>query len=143
MLKNLGYNVRILERAGPDDLREQGAGITAREEVQDFFHKYDRFSGQPYSVRGDGKIQFIDQNGKVTNTWKQQLRMTSWDTLYHRLRANFDGLKSDYVATEHHTSDTGAGAASYEFGCNVTDVKYDMGTVEVKVERSTGVCTEN
>ncbi|KAI4196797.1 MAG: hypothetical protein LQ348_002240 [Seirophora lacunosa] len=139
VLKNLGYNVRILERAGPDDLREQGAGITAREEVQDFFNKYDRFSAQPYSVQGDGKIQFIDQNGKVTETWKQQLRMTSWDTLYHRLRANFDGLKSDYVATEHHTADTGAGAASYEFGCNVTDVKYDMGTVEVKFERSTGV----
>ncbi|KAI4094460.1 MAG: hypothetical protein LQ344_002209 [Seirophora lacunosa] len=138
VLKNLGYNVRILERAGPDDLREQGAGITAREEVQDFFNKYDRFSAQPYSVQGDGKIQFIDQNGKVTETWKQQLRMTSWDTLYHRLRANFDGLKSDYVATEHHTADTGAGAASYEFGCNVTDVKYDMGTVEVKFERSTG-----
>ncbi|KAL9014636.1 MAG: hypothetical protein Q9173_000713 [Seirophora scorigena] len=136
--KNLGYIVRILERAGPDDLREQGAGITAREEVREFFNKYDRFSGQPYSALGDGKIQIIDQNGEVTKTWKQQLRMTCWDTLYHRLRANFDGLRSDYMATEHHTPETGAGAASYESVCNVADVKYNMDTVEVQFERSTG-----
>ncbi|KAI4142319.1 MAG: hypothetical protein LQ341_003250 [Variospora aurantia] len=138
VLKKLGCNVRILERAGPDDLREQGAGITAGEEVQEFFNKYDRFSDQPYSVLGDPKLQFIDQSGQVSKTWNIPLRMTSWDTLYYRLRANFDGLQSDYVAIDRHTPETATGAASYEFGCNVTDVKYNMGTVEVNFERSTG-----
>ncbi|KAL8894991.1 MAG: hypothetical protein Q9207_008345 [Kuettlingeria erythrocarpa] len=98
VLKRLGHNVRILERASPDGLREQGAGITAREDIQDYLNTYDRFSHQPYSP-GDASIQFINQTGKVTKTWKMQLRMTSWDTLYYRLRANFDGLESDYVDT--------------------------------------------
>ncbi|KAL8988762.1 MAG: hypothetical protein Q9177_002214 [Variospora cf. flavescens] len=138
VLKKLGCNVRILERAGPDDLREQGAGITAGEEVQNFFNKYDRFSDQPYSVLVDQKLQFIDQSGQVSKTGNIPLRMTSWNTLYYRLRANFDGLQSDYVAIDRHTPETAAGAASYEFGCNVTDVKYNMGTVEVNFERLTG-----
>lgn len=140
VLKRLGHNVRILERASPDGLREQGAGITAREDIQEYLNTYDRFSDQPYSP-GDANIQFINQTGEVTKTWKMQLRMTSWDTLYYRLRANFDGLQSEYVNTARSTPQTGEGAASYEYECNVTDVKYQKGSVDVHFERSTGVCS--
>ena len=139
-LKRLGHNVRILERASRDDLREQGAGIVAGEEVQKFLDEHDDFSDQPYFVLGDSKIQFINQNGEVTKAWKMQLSMTSWDTLYHRLRANFDGLQSDYVTGEPRDTHIGVGAASYEYKCRTTDVKYNKGVVEVEIERSGGVC---
>lgn len=139
VLKRLGHNVRVLERANPDNLREHGAGIMARDDVQAFLRKHDRFSDQPYFVLGEPKIQFINQNAEVTRTWDMQLYMTSWDTLYHRLRANFDELQSDYVVMGQRAPQIGSGTASYDFGCNVTNVKYNKESVELEVERSTGV----
>lgn len=141
VLKRAGHNVRILERANPDGLREQGAGITARGEVQEFFSKYDRFSDQSYFVPGDPKVQFINVDAQVTRTWKLPLCMTSWDTLYYRLRANFDGLESGYVTIAQRKPELGVGSVSYEYGCNVTDVKYSDELVKVEFERSAGVGT--
>ncbi|KAI4161553.1 MAG: hypothetical protein L6R39_000043 [Caloplaca ligustica] len=138
VLKRAGHNVRILERANPDGLREQGAGITARGEVQEFFSKYDRFSDQSYFVPGDPKVQFINVDAQVTRTWKLPLCMTSWDTLYYRLRANFDGLESGYVTIAQRKPELGVGSVSYEYGCNVTDVKYSDELVKVEFERSAG-----
>ena len=112
----------------------------AGEEVQKFLDEYDDFPDQPYFVLGDSKIQFINQNGEVTEAWKMQLSMTSWDTLYYRLRANFDGLQSDYVTREPRKTHIGVGTASYEYERNTTDVKYNKGVVEVKFERSGRVC---
>ena len=44
----------------------------------------------------------------------------SWDLLYYVLRANFDGVSSDYVKAPE-----AAGQAKYEYGCSVTSVKED------------------
>ncbi|KAI4169679.1 MAG: hypothetical protein LQ343_005501 [Gyalolechia ehrenbergii] len=143
VLKRLGHNVRVLERANPDNLREHGAGIMARDDVQAFLRKHDRFSDQPYFVLGEPKIQFINQNAEVTRTWDMQLYMTSWDTLYHRLRANFDELQSDYVVMGQRAPQIGSGTASYDFGCNVTNVKYNKESVELEVERSTGLLVQD
>lgn len=46
--------------------------------------------------------------------------MGSWDLLYYVLRANFDGVSSDYVKSAED-----AGSAKYEYGCNVTKVSLE------------------
>ena len=48
--------------------------------------------------------------------------------MYHVLRANFDGVSSEYVKAPEE-----AGWAKYEYGCNVTNVKEDEGSKEMVV----------
>ncbi|KAL8771969.1 MAG: hypothetical protein Q9209_002633 [Squamulea sp. 1 TL-2023] len=110
----------------------------ARDEVQEFFRTYDQFSDQPYFIQGDPVVQFMDKNAKAIRTLKMQLCMTSWDTLYYRLRANFDGLRSHYVTVRECEPDLAVGNTSYEYGCKVTNVKYADGIVLVDFERLTG-----
>ncbi|KAL8953269.1 MAG: hypothetical protein Q9222_000874 [Ikaeria aurantiellina] len=131
-LKRLGHNVRILERASPENLREQGAGIGMRPETLEFFGKYDQFPDQPYFIPGEGNIQFFDKGANVSKAWKMQVGMSSWDMLYYRLRTNFDGLRSGYVDMGNGQIKSGDGTAIYEYGCNVTSVKYEDGRVEVE-----------
>lgn len=83
----------------------------------------------------------MNRNAEVEKVWKMQLFMTSWDTLFYRLRANFDGLESDYVSMSQCEPDSGVGTASYQYGCNVTGVNYSDGLVTLEYERSTGVRT--
>lgn len=52
----------------------------------------------------------------------------SWDLIYHVLRANFDGVSSEYVDAPED-----AGQAKYEYGFNVTGIKYDEKNEEVVV----------
>ena len=133
MLKRLGHNVNILERS--TSLNGQGAGIMAREHVQAFFSKHDHCD-QPYFVKGEPpQLQFLNKAGTITRVWKAQLCTTSWDTLYYRLRANYDGLQSDYVP-EPPNREKGDGKATYENGCTVTNLKHGDGVVTLDFERS-------
>lgn len=134
VLKRLGHNVTILERS--PSLRGQGAGIMAREHLQAFFSKHD-LCGQPYFVDAGPAVQFLNKAAEVIKLWKAQLRMTSWDIVYYRLRANFDGLQSDYVR-EPPAKSKGDGKVTYEDSCTVTDVRYADGVVTVDFERLTG-----
>ena len=93
---------------------------------------------QPYSMVADPKIQFLNRNAEVIKIWKAPLHMTSWDTLYYRLRANFDGLKSEYVPEPPKLDITRDGRASYESGCNVMDVKHSDGLVTLNFESTGG-----
>ena len=43
--------------------------------------------------------------------------MGSWDLIYHVLRANFDGTSSDYLSSAEDK-----GSATYEYGCNVSNI---------------------
>jgi 2-polyprenyl-6-methoxyphenol hydroxylase-like FAD-dependent oxidoreductase len=54
-------------------------------------------------------------------------KLTAWKTLYYRLRANFDGLSSEYAASVPE-SIPADGTASYEVGKRVTDVAYTPGS---------------
>lgn len=135
VLKRLGHNVRILERS--TSLNEQGAGILAREHLQAFFSKHD-LCHSPYSVQADPKIQFVNKDAEIIKVWKAQLRMTSWDNVYYRLRANFDGLESDHVQEPPLEDKTRNGNVSYEYGCTVTDLKYSDGLVTLTFERAGG-----
>lgn len=52
----------------------------------------------------------------------------SWDLLYHVLRANFDGVSSDYVQAPEDP-----GEVKYEYGCTVTGVKEVENSPEILV----------
>ena len=138
MLKDLGHNVLIFERSTPETLSAQGAGIIARDEVQAFFRKYDHVK-QPYFVHAEPKVKFLTRDAKeVTNVWMAyvslfrgvlstrdvQLAMTSWDTLYYRLRANFDGLQIDHLNGRRLKEDRSNQAITYQVGRTVLDLKY-------------------
>ena len=53
--------------------------------------------------------------------------MTSWNVLYYRLRANFDGLISNHY--EKIPKNDGEGKAIYDLGKRVTNISYMDGTV--------------
>lgn len=136
MLKRLGHNVTILERS--TSLNGQGAGIIAREHVQAFFSKHD-LCDQPYFVKAEPpKVQFLNKAATITRAWKAQLCMTSWDTLYYRLRANYDGLQSDYVREPPRNREGRDGKVTYENGCTVTNLTYGDEVVTLEFERSIG-----
>lgn len=122
VLKRLGHNVRILNRDPTSFLESQGAGITAFEKVQDFFSKHD-FSKQPYSIHSP-HVQFLNREAKVIKIWKIPMQMTSWSFLYHRLRANFDGLTSAFCPDPPKEA-VEEGKALYDYGKKVTAVSND------------------
>ena len=136
VLKRLGHNVHILNRDPSSSLQGQGAGISAMQNVQDFLSNYD-LSKQPYSIPSPN-IQFLNREGELIKTWKVSVTMTSWNVLYYRLRANFDGLLSEYCPEISKGSDIGEGKAVYDPGKNVTDVKYEDGFVTVYFDNSEG-----
>lgn len=136
ILKRLGHNVRILERKLPDQLEGQGAGITALEKVVEFLSTHD-FSKQANFVPS-AQIQFFDRAANMRKVWKVPLSMTSWNTLYYRLRANFDGLTSEYVPQTEHLKGDGDGMAVYESGISVNGVQDEGDIATVPFEYADG-----
>lgn len=112
--------IRILERSPTSLLHNQGAGIVAGNETQEFF---DRFVKAGIDIAVTSKLRlYLDKSGKVMDgsVEERQQRMTSWDLLYHLLRWRVEGFQSDYVkgleADERPK-------AVYENGCTVTSVE--------------------
>ena len=136
VLKRHGHNVRILNRDPSSSLQGQGAGISALQNVQDYLSTYD-VTKRPHSVYSSN-IQFLDKEGKLTKTWNISMSMTSWNVLYYRLRANFDGLLSEYCPELPKEAGAGEGKAIYSPGKNVTDVKYADGQVTVYFDNFEG-----
>ena len=135
VLKRLGHNVHILERDS-STLHSRGAGITAMENVEAFFNAYDVVK-RPWSIISPN-MQFLNRKAEVVKTWNMELQMTSWSTLYYRLRANFDGLQSKYypdlptmTPEREGALAVGVGKANYDQGKTVTDVKETNGTMTV------------
>lgn len=138
VLGRLGHKVSILERSASIEFISQGAGISAQEHVQEFLSRYDR-STQPLCLDCP-KVQFLDKHGKVIKTWDMPLKMTSWGSLYHRLRANFDGLKSNYCQLDDPVvSSAPEGNSQYKFGHTVTGIQDRKGKVAVYAQDSSGL----
>jgi 2-polyprenyl-6-methoxyphenol hydroxylase-like FAD-dependent oxidoreductase len=116
--------IRILERSPTSLLHNQGAGIVAGNETQEFFDRVVK-SGREIAVTSKMRL-YLDRTGAVMegSVEERQQRMTSWDLLYHLLRWRVEGLQSEYVdgldADERPK-------ATYENGCIVTSVE-DSGT---------------
>jgi 2-polyprenyl-6-methoxyphenol hydroxylase-like FAD-dependent oxidoreductase len=120
--------IRILERSPTSLLHNQGAGIVAGNETQEFFDKIVK-SGRDIAVTSKLRL-YLDRSGKVMDgsVEKRQQRMTSWDLLYHLLRWRVEGLQSEYVdgldADERPK-------ATYENGCTVTAVEESGNMVNI------------
>jgi 2-polyprenyl-6-methoxyphenol hydroxylase-like FAD-dependent oxidoreductase len=115
----LNLNIRIFERNPTPLLQDQGAGVVAGPDVQQFFKTYDR-THTPLSVPSHQRL-YLNKEGDVIDREDREQQMTSWDLLYHLLRANYDGVKSEYAKVPD--VEDGEGTVAYEYGCTVTDIK--------------------
>ena len=131
VLKRFGHNVHILNRELSSQLQSQGAGIGTTDSVREFCDAYDLLKGQPFWVTSP-HIQFLTPEAKVKSTWNITMQMTTWNVLYYRLRANFDGLRSSYCPDTRQCTITGEGKAVYLDAHTVTAVNYDSGQVMVE-----------
>ena len=122
MAKRLGHNVHILEQY-PTSIREgQAAGMSTRLHCQNFLTKDDLIKDHGHFIAAS-KLVVLDVNLNVTEQRDVPFRLTNWKTLYYRLRANFDGLSSEYVATLPESLPTD-GSVCYDVGKRAADVSY-------------------
>jgi 2-polyprenyl-6-methoxyphenol hydroxylase-like FAD-dependent oxidoreductase len=112
-------NIRIFERNPTQLLHDQGAGVVAGPDVQQFFSTYDR-TRTPLAVTSHQRL-YLNKKGDVINREDREQQMTSWDLLYNLLRTNYDGVQSDYAVVPD--AEDGEGTVAYEYGCTVTNVK--------------------
>lgn len=119
MFKRLGHNVRILEQSTSSFRENTAAGMTTGPNGKEFMDSHD-LDKRTYSSACVGP-QFVDQAGNVTRQMKVQFYLTSWDTLYYRLRANFDGLASGYCPNPPPPLETD-GRATYDLGKQVNAI---------------------
>jgi 2-polyprenyl-6-methoxyphenol hydroxylase-like FAD-dependent oxidoreductase len=113
-LKHAGHNVRILEQ--DDNERESHmAGVCLGRDANDFLAKHDRVD-EPFSHESK-RVQVLKQDGKAHVFYNAHRDLTSWDTLYFRLRANFDAYPSTYYPNPpppDSNSDSVHGTAAYQ-----------------------------
>ena len=131
MLKRLGHNVHILDQSPSFERGDNGAGITLGPEAQEFYKRYDLIH-DPYSIPNPG-VQFLNAKSEVRYFMKRPMVMSGWKLLYYRLRANFDGYKSDLCPSPPDLPKDD-GDAILDFGKKVTNVTYanDIVTVHYK-----------
>ena len=110
--------------------------MNAGPDVQRFMREYDR-TGLPYCLNPPN-VQMIDSASTVIRTMESDQWSTDWSTLYHRLRANFDGLKSGYCEVPPEIE--GEDQAVYMDGHSVYGIGDDNGrlTVEYHARGSIG-----
>lgn len=133
-LKRLGHEVTILERNATPLLHNQGAGIVAGGDTLAFFRRYDR-CGRELAV-SSRRRQYMDREGKIVHKVDMVQNMTSWDLVYYMLRANFDGVESEYCKVPESLE--GDGPAKHLHGHTVTGVYEDGDKVAVTFKRTDG-----
>lgn len=132
IIKRLGHNVTILEQHLSSTREGQAAGIVTMEHSHAFMSTHDLLQDQPYAVACSG-VQFLDKDLKVTGGFDRPMRMSSWNVLYYRFRANFDRLTSSHCKTPP-SEPNGNGKAVYDQGKSVKDVRYEDGSVIIDFE---------
>ncbi|KAK6441133.1 hypothetical protein LTR95_002630 [Oleoguttula sp. CCFEE 5521] len=113
-------SVRILERSPTSLLHNQGAGVVAGNETQEFFEKVVR-PGREIAITSKCRL-YLNRKGEVMegSVESRQQRMTSWDLLYHLLRWRVDGLENEYVVG---LKPDNRPKAHYENGCTIKSVE--------------------
>ena len=132
VLKRLGHNVHILEQYPSSDREGLAAGVGSLEHVQAFFQKHDLLVQRPSSILAE-KAQVLNPDMSVKRTIPLSFLMSTWDTIYYRLRANFDGMVSTYCHAPPPLA-ASDGKAVFDFGKRVTNVRYVEGQPLVEVE---------
>lgn len=134
MLHRLGHNIRILDQSTAALRTDQAAGMTTGPEGKEFFAQHDRYPAR-YSFACPG-VQIFDKVANVARRLNIPMNISSWNMLYYRLRANFDGLRSEFCP-EPISPALEAGSspgASYDLGKRAVDVTYTDGLVTVEYE---------
>ena len=135
--KRLGHDVTILEQYQSSNREGQAAGIAAMEYGTKFLKAHDLLlQDRPYAVSCPG-VQVLDKNANVKMTFDRPLTMTSWNVLYYRFRANFDGLRSE-TCPGIPAPRPGDGRAEYLPEKTVTAVDQANGLVQVSFADSKG-----
>ena len=95
----------------------------------EFLKEHDLYPA-PYSFSCPG-FSFLDKDSNVKRLFTLPLNLTSWNVLYYRLRANFDGLKSGYCPKPIAFPESD-GRAIYDLGKRATNVAVtdNLATVE-------------
>ena len=123
MVKRLGHNAHILAQY-PSSTREgQAAGMSTGAYSEKFLASHDRAHDVPQSVTTTSVLRIYDADLSVTKEYKIPLKLTTWISLYYRLRANFDGLSSEFIPSPPQPLPAD-GSAKYDIGKRVTDVVY-------------------
>ncbi|KAF2714714.1 FAD/NAD(P)-binding domain-containing protein [Pleomassaria siparia CBS 279.74] len=125
----LGHTVTILERNPTKLLHNQGAGIVAGGDTIAFFKRYDR-CGRDIAASSKRR-QYLNKDGEIVHKEDMVQNMTSWDLVYYILRANLDGVKSEYCIVPERKESEGRGDFVHRHGCKVIDVKEKGERVEV------------
>ncbi|KAJ5715853.1 uncharacterized protein N7483_013034 [Penicillium malachiteum] len=91
-LKQSGHNVIVIEKE--DNERESHmAGVCLGPDAVEYLEKYDRI--QSIFSNQSRRIQALVGNDKLKTFVNGRREITNWDTMYYRLRSNFDGYASD------------------------------------------------
>lgn len=88
------HNITILERNPTALLHNQGAGIVAGGDTLALFERYDKCGRE--LAAGSIRRQYLSRDGEIVHKEDMKQNMTSWDLVYHMLRANVDGVESAY-----------------------------------------------
>lgn len=132
IIKRLGHDVTILEQHLSSTREGQAAGIVTMEHSHAYMSAHDLLKEQPYAVACSG-VQFLDKNLKVVQGFDRPMRMSNWNVLYYRFRANFDRLASPYCKDLPSEPD-GTGKAVYDQGKSVKDIRYTDGSIIIDFE---------
>jgi 2-polyprenyl-6-methoxyphenol hydroxylase-like FAD-dependent oxidoreductase len=130
VLKHAGHNVRILEQDN-NERESHMAGVCLGRDAKDFLAKHDRVD-EPFSHESK-QVQVLKQDGKAHVFYNARRDLTSWDTLYFRLRANFDAYPSTYYPNPPSVHD-GHGTAMYQPRTRVLHIARSKEKVDLTIE---------
>jgi 2-polyprenyl-6-methoxyphenol hydroxylase-like FAD-dependent oxidoreductase len=128
------HKITLLERNPTALLHNQGAGIVAGGDTLAFFKRYDK-CGRDLAA-GSVRRQYLDKDGEIVHKEDMRQNMTSWDLVYHMLRANVDGVKSDYCDVPEEDKDSPR--VKHLHGHKVTGLKEKDDKVTVHYETKDG-----
>ena len=132
LLKKQGHNVRILESATSSQREGMAAGIGLSAQVQRFFEENDQL--KDISLGTPSKfMNIMDEHAESKQKIPIVYESTSWDAIYYRLRANFDGYKSLYCPNPPEMQTSGR-VISFETGIRATHVEEVGGKLKVAAQ---------
>jgi 2-polyprenyl-6-methoxyphenol hydroxylase-like FAD-dependent oxidoreductase len=149
VLHRLGCAVRILEQAPTETPESHMAGVCLGPDVLRLLQRFDLFHHIELGIPSE-LLQSLDRNGKARPFLKAGRIMSSWDALYYRLRANFDGLFSSYVPDPRipvlhncESADSAKLRAVYETARHITAIEHlGTGQIQVTYTNSDGGCEQ-
>lgn len=128
------HNVAILERTPSALLHNQGAGIVAGGDTLKFFERYDRCNRD--LAASSIRRQYLNRDGEIVHKEDMKQNMTSWDLVYHMLRANVDGVESAYC--EIPNDDESNTKVTHLHGHKVTGLEEKDKKIVLKYETDDG-----